>query len=160
MGLVEGYELMNLTLTKPELRAQLEIDLKGICDGVKDPQEVLRQQIEIYRECFQKIMREVNSLDRAMATRFEEEPEIMEAALDIPITIVHDLQKCPKCQANTMVVKQKKDNSGSFIGCLGFPKCKNAIWLQDDVKEISSIDEKCTNCGGENHKVKCDLNIS
>lgn len=153
MGLVEGYELMNLTLTKPELRAQLEIDLKGICDGVKNSQEVLRQQIEIYRECFQKIIREVNSLDRAMATRFEEEPEL-EAMPDIPITVIHDILKCPKCRANTMVVRQKKDNSGSFISCLGYPNCKNAVWLQEDVKEISSIDEKCTNCGGENHKIR------
>lgn len=52
MGLVEGYEAMELELSQPRLRAQLEVDLKLICEGRKDPQAVLREQIEQYKQCY------------------------------------------------------------------------------------------------------------
>lgn len=157
MGLCEGYELMNLDLTKPELRAGLEIDLKGICDGTKDPNVVLREQIQIYRECFRAITRQVEALDRAMSVRFQEDPAIggegNEGENNIPIALVQNIFKCPKCRVSSMGIKHKKDNRGYFISCQGFPACKNVIWLNDDIKEIMSLEEKCTKCGGDNLKV-------
>lgn len=45
MGLVEGYDAMGLTISKPDLRAQLEADLKAISEGRKDPQQVLAEQV-------------------------------------------------------------------------------------------------------------------
>lgn len=45
MGLVEGYDAMGLSFSKPHLRAGLESDLKDICEGRKQPLEVLQQQV-------------------------------------------------------------------------------------------------------------------
>jgi DNA topoisomerase III len=155
MALVEGYELMNLTLSKPQLRAGLEVDLKGISDGTKNQADVLRQQIEIYQGCFRTITQNATTLDHAMAHRFEEQPQVVEnAPLEVSITVLHDLFKCPKCQKNSMTIKLKRDNSGSFISCLGYPNCKNAIWLDEHLKELSSLDDKCGNCGGINNKIR------
>ncbi len=36
---------MGLALSKPDLRAELEADLKRICDGVRPPADVLREQV-------------------------------------------------------------------------------------------------------------------
>lgn len=151
MALVEGYEVMNLTLSKPQLRAGLEVDLKRICEGTKNPAEVLSEQIEIYRNCFRIIIQKIQDLDRAMASRFDEEPMEVD---DNPliITTVHELFKCPKCRTSSMIIRNKKDNSGSFISCQGYPNCKHAIWLDKDLKEIVSLDEKCTTC--DSHKVR------
>lgn len=33
LGLVEGYDLMGFEMSKPHLRAELEADLKRICEG-------------------------------------------------------------------------------------------------------------------------------
>lgn len=70
MGLVEGYDAVELPLAKPHLRAGLERDLKLICTGHRPPNEVLAEQIEIYREAFQKMVERADALDRSMANRF------------------------------------------------------------------------------------------
>ncbi|KAG1657405.1 DNA topoisomerase 3-alpha [Nymphon striatum] len=54
MGLVEGYDQMGFEMSKPYLRAELEADLQRICEGVKDPKEVLSRQIENYRRVFKQ----------------------------------------------------------------------------------------------------------
>jgi DNA topoisomerase-3 len=154
MGLVEGYELMNLNLAQPQLRAGLEVDLKAICEGTKSAEVVLREQIEIYRECYRKITQQVQQLDLAIGNRFNVQPAANAEANLPALAISHELFKCPKCRINSMVVKQKKDNAGSFISCQGYPNCKHVIWLQSNVKSIVSVDEKCTACGGDNHKVE------
>ncbi|XP_070500540.1 DNA topoisomerase 3-alpha [Chironomus tepperi] len=152
MGLVEGYKLMKLTLSQPELRAGLEVDLKAICEGRKDPNEVLQQQIEIYKNCYRTITREVALLDRAVGNRFGVQPD--NNAQPLQITSIHKLFKCPKCQTEAVIIRKKKDNTGSFFSCQGYPTCKHAIWLSMNVKDVTSLDEKCTNCNNENHKIK------
>ena len=42
-----GYEM-----SKPDLRAELEADLKLICDGKKDKLVVLHQQVQKYKQVF------------------------------------------------------------------------------------------------------------
>lgn len=47
-----GYDSMGYEMSKPDLRAELEADLKLICEGKKDKSVVLRQQIQKYRTVF------------------------------------------------------------------------------------------------------------
>lgn len=141
-----------MALSQPELRAGLEQDLKAICEGRKNPEEVLRQQVEIYKNCYQTIQREVASLDQAVGIRFGAEPERNAQAIEF--ATVHQLFKCPKCQSETVVLRRKKDNNGSFFGCQGYPECRHSIWLERNLREITSLDEKCTNCNKQYHKVK------
>lgn len=42
-----GYEM-----SKPDLRAELEADLKLICKGKKDKSLVLQQQVQKYKQVF------------------------------------------------------------------------------------------------------------
>lgn len=150
MGLVEGYELMNLQLAQPKLRAGLEEDLKAICLGTRNPEDVLREQIEKYKECYQIITREAAELDRALGQRFGQQPQ---AAVHVVVPVIQELFKCPKCRNSSMILKQKRDNSGYFISCQGFPACRNAIWFANEVKEIVAVDEVC-NCGAKKVKLK------
>ena len=53
MGLVRGYEDMELQLHTPDLRAGLEADLKDICEEKKRPENVLRQQVCLF-VCFRQ----------------------------------------------------------------------------------------------------------
>jgi len=59
--------------------------------------------------------------------------------------------KCDKCGA-PMAVKMSR--RGPFLACTGYPKCKNAKPLPDDVKakmppppKLELTDEKCDKCG-------------
>lgn len=71
MGLVEGYESIDLPLAEPVLRAGLEKDLKLICEGKKQPQQVLQEQINIYRDAFRVITEKAVRMDEQMGRRFE-----------------------------------------------------------------------------------------
>lgn len=59
MGLVEGYDNMGYPMSKPHLRAELETDLKRICEGTKDPKVVLTEQLAKYKEVFRMALQQV-----------------------------------------------------------------------------------------------------
>ncbi|KAF9412994.1 DNA topoisomerase [Podila epigama] len=68
IGLVEGYDNIGLemSLSKPYLRAQLEANLKLICDGVKTKEDVVQEAIQSYRQVFEKVIRERMVLQQAL----------------------------------------------------------------------------------------------
>lgn len=50
--LTAGYDAMGYEMSKPDLRAELEADLKLICEGKKKKCVVLRQQVQKYKQVF------------------------------------------------------------------------------------------------------------
>ncbi|KAH9636384.1 hypothetical protein HF086_011241 [Spodoptera exigua] len=147
MGLVEGYDAMGLTISKPHLRAQLEADLKAISEGRKQPQQVLAEQIAKYKEVYQTVAQEANKIDAALAERFREQPnEYVPSTESLPVNMPSAL-KCPKCKTD-MVVRQKKNNADElYISCMSYPNCKNAVWLPSLVKTIQVLPNTCPTCG-------------
>ena len=95
MALCDGYDSMGFEMSKPNLRAQLEVDLKryyaifeeialnynelfelySICDGTKQPEEVLREQIGKYKHIFQISINQVLKLEQACAHYLQENPQ-------------------------------------------------------------------------------------
>lgn len=69
MGLVEGYDSVNLPLAYPQLRAELERDLKLICTGERNPKQVLSEQVEKYKEVYKVITERIQSIDDTLAER-------------------------------------------------------------------------------------------
>ena len=55
IALCEGYDSMGFQMSKPNLRSELEADLKAICEGTKNPDAVLQEQIQKYRLVFERI---------------------------------------------------------------------------------------------------------
>ncbi|KAL4716258.1 hypothetical protein ACJJTC_004752 [Scirpophaga incertulas] len=154
MGLVEGYDAMGLTISKPHLRAQLESDLKDISEGRKNPLQVLTEQVAKYKEVYITIAAEANKIDSALAERFSERPiEYHPSTNNMPIDQPSVL-KCPKCGSD-MIIRQKKNNPEEFyIGCQLFPNCKNAVWLPSIVKTLNVLPETCITCGSNYKKIK------
>lgn len=70
MGLVEGYESVELPLAYPELRAGLERDLKLICTGERVPDDVLKEQMEKYKEVYRVITSRIEAMDASLANRY------------------------------------------------------------------------------------------
>lgn len=94
---------MEVSLAKPILRAQFENDLKLICDGLKDPEVVKREQIDKYRAMFQTVLEKLRQIDDSLASRLDDRPQ------DVPDTALngHDdfksALKCPKCGSDMIV---------------------------------------------------------
>jgi len=70
LGLCEGYDQMGHALSKPHLRAELENQLKEICEGRADPAAVLKDQIDKYRQVFIVTAAQIQKLDDSMAKYF------------------------------------------------------------------------------------------
>lgn len=143
MGLVEGYNNIGLevSLAKPILRAEFEKDLKLICDGLKDPEVVRREQIQKYRAVFETVVEKMRQIDESLANRLDDRPQVVEEPRYENIQIKSVL-KCPKCGSD-MILRNKKNDTGKFISCVGFPGCKNAVWLPQTVENVEVLDESC-----------------
>ncbi|CAJ0915088.1 unnamed protein product [Ranitomeya imitator] len=152
MGLVEGYDSMGFEMSKPNLRAELEADLKLVCEGKKDKFTVLRQQVEKYKQVFIEAVAKATKLDEALSQYFGQaaQPvEQQEIYAETPLPV----RKCPQCNRD-MVLKTKRDG-GFYISCLGYPSCKTSVWLPSSVLEVSRDESVCDVCGPHPvHKLK------
>ncbi|RZC37038.1 DNA topoisomerase 3-alpha [Asbolus verrucosus] len=145
MGLVEGYNNIGLevSLAKPILRAEFEKDLKLICDGVKDPEAVRREQIQKYRAVFETVVEKMRQIDESLAHRLEDRPQAVEEQ-HFDNNPVKTVLKCPKCGSD-MILRNRKNDAGKFISCVGYPACKNAVWFTSNVESVDVLDEPCPN---------------
>lgn len=65
LALVDGYDRMGYAMSKPHMRADLESNLKLICLGQKNKDEVLREQIARYRRIFEQTEVKITFLSNA-----------------------------------------------------------------------------------------------
>ncbi|XP_032125037.1 DNA topoisomerase 3-alpha isoform X3 [Sapajus apella] len=143
MGLVEGYDSMGYEMSKPDLRAELEADLKLICEGKKDKFVVLRQQVQKYKQVFIEAVAKAKKLDEALAQYFGNGTEVAQQEEIYP-SMPEPIRKCPQCNKD-MVLKTKK-NGGFYLSCMGFPECRSAMWFPDSVLEASRDGSVCPVC--------------
>uniref|UniRef100_A0A8D0UD88 DNA topoisomerase n=1 Tax=Sus scrofa TaxID=9823 RepID=A0A8D0UD88_PIG len=125
MGLVEGYDAMGYEMSKPDLRAELEADLKLICEGKKDKLLVLQQQVQKYKQVFVEAVAKAEKFFLS-CTGFPE----CRSAMWFPNTVLEasrDGSVCPVCQPHPVYRLKLKLKRGSlpptmpleFVGCVG-----------------------------------------
>ncbi|KAF7661127.1 hypothetical protein LDENG_00268140 [Lucifuga dentata] len=145
MGLVEGYNSMGYEMSKPNLRAELEADLKLVSEGRKDKRSVLQHHIKKYKSVFMESVRKAKKLDEALSPYLGAAQEFTEAEQDMDMEIPLPVRKCPHC-GRDMVLKKKREGNSKFLSCVGFPACKTAVWFPDMVLEVSRDDGVCPTC--------------
>ncbi|XP_036692429.1 DNA topoisomerase 3-alpha isoform X1 [Balaenoptera musculus] len=143
MGLVEGYDSMGYEMSKPDLRAELEADLKLICEGKKDKLVVLQQQVQKYKQVFIEAMAKAQRLDEALSQYFGAGAELAQQEAIFP-AVPEPVRKCPQC-GKDMVLKTRK-SGGFYLSCTGFPQCRSAVWFPDSVLEASRDGSVCPVC--------------
>ncbi|XP_067044937.1 DNA topoisomerase 3-alpha-like isoform X2 [Acropora muricata] len=155
MGLVEGYDLMGFELSKPRLRAELEADLKRICEGTRNKDDVLVEQVAKYREQFVQAVQEAVKLDQALASYFGDPQEFIDEVLGSEDERGSEpIRLCPRCRTEQMILKKTKDGS-YLVGCQGYPRCRASAFFPKFVIEASVDESLCGNCQpGDVHKVK------
>ncbi|XP_011878275.1 PREDICTED: DNA topoisomerase 3 isoform X2 [Vollenhovia emeryi] len=154
IGLVMGYDNMGFQMSKPHLRAELERDLQLISQRQKNPNEVLQNQINKYREVFKVAIERANLIDDSLAQYLDERPIQTEQARlvaeDVPVF------KCPKCGSN-MILKERRQGRGKYITCIGYPACTNVVWFSEAVKDVEVLNETCNQCTDNIRKLKFQL---
>lgn len=91
-------------MAKPILRAEFENDLKLICDGLKNPEEVRAEQIAKYRAVFQTVVDKMRLIDDSLANRLDDRPQTVNNDFHGNQDDHRPVLKCPKC-GNDMVVR-------------------------------------------------------
>lgn len=68
VALIEGYDNVGLdvSVSKPFLRKEMELKMKAICDGGKTKTEVVQESLEQYREVFHKTQQEIDVLKQSV----------------------------------------------------------------------------------------------
>lgn len=95
---------LEVSLAKPTLRAQFENDLKLICEGLKDPDVVRREQVQNYKAVFQTVLEKMRFIDDSLANRLNDRPQVIP---DNSLNGNDDFKpvlKCPKC-GNDMIIR-------------------------------------------------------
>ncbi|OAD60713.1 DNA topoisomerase 3-alpha [Eufriesea mexicana] len=156
IGLVTGYDNMGFQMSKPDLRADLEKDLTLICNRQKNPKDVLENQIKKYRDLFKITLERADLIDNALADYLDERPiEAREIQIDNPSQEIV-IFKCPKC-GSSMTLRNRKQGTGKYIGCMGYPTCNNVIWFPQNIEHVEILDEICSQCSGNMRKLRFKL---
>ncbi|XP_056643172.1 DNA topoisomerase 3-alpha [Diorhabda sublineata] len=156
MGLVEGYNNVGLevSLAKPTLRAEFENDLKLICNGLKNPDDVRRDQIAKYKALFQTVVQRMRLIDESLGNRLDDRPaDVTDNDIVTDNDDFRPVLKCPKC-GNDMIVRSKRNGPGQYIVCTNAPVCRHVIWFPGAVETIEVQDQHCSQCGPNYKKLK------
>ena len=68
VALIEGYDNVGLdvSVSKPFLRKEMELKMKAICDGRKSRTEVVQESLDEYRQVFVKTQHQIDVLKRSV----------------------------------------------------------------------------------------------
>ncbi|XP_003738893.2 DNA topoisomerase 3-alpha [Galendromus occidentalis] len=140
MGLVEGYDDMGFEMSKPRLRASLENDLMDICEGRKNHQEVLENQIQIYRRTFLNTLQQLNKLSDAMGKYLQQPVQEM-----LPDSVVREVLPCPLCRQGKMGLRKNRAGDKWFISCMS--GCQAVMWLPSNALDNCEVAAtRCPSC--------------
>jgi DNA topoisomerase-1 len=128
--------LDNCDVIKPKMTALLEKDMNLISEGKKTLEETVNES----RKMLTKVMRNLENNKEKIKNN------IKEAQLK-----QNTVGKCPKCNKNLVIRFSKKGKR--FVGCLGYPDCKNTYTLPQN-GFIKKTNETCDFCKTPIIKIK------
>lgn len=69
VGILEGYDNLGLevSMSKPFLRKEMELQMKAICDGRKEKADMVYESLHAYRDVFIRTQRDINVLKQAVS---------------------------------------------------------------------------------------------
>ncbi|KAL2941854.1 DNA topoisomerase 3-alpha [Bienertia sinuspersici] len=141
-ALVMGYDDMGYELWKPYLRSKMEDDMKAVSLGTKRKIEILASCLQEMKACFSDAKLNKVKLFEAMEVFFD---RTNRSGVEEQNAVGGVVRRCGLCRQADMVLKRKPD--GKFmVGCLGFPQCRNVVWLPGSISEAAVTSNTCNVC--------------
>jgi len=128
--------LSDYDVVKPKMTAALEENMDLISDGKKTLEETVTESRKMLRTVMDALEKDKEKIKTSIKNAQREQSTI---------------GKCPKCGKN-MIIRTSKMNK-RFVGCTGFPECKNTYSLPQQ-EEIIATTETCSKCNAPVVKVK------
>ncbi|KAI0243784.1 DNA topoisomerase, partial [Massospora cicadina] len=142
VGLVEGYDRIGLekSLSKPFLRRELELSLKGICDGSRAKAAEVESALTMYFEMFTITTGNVDALVQAIAKYIPIAPDAAPPQPSVAIDTFRDMLNAnpgaqpPKCRCDLFAVRLQAGagaNAGRwYFKCPSTRSCGFFSWVE------------------------------
>ncbi|KAJ3276880.1 DNA topoisomerase 3-alpha [Terramyces sp. JEL0728] len=159
MALVCGYDEMgiDLSLSKPDLRAQMESNMNCIITGTKTKEQVIQEVVQMYRGAYQHAFDQMDVLVNQIGKYMQPVPiNEQQPERDMGEFVRH----CILCKKPMNLRKIKPNEPRKMVGCTGFPTCKECVWVPTFVTEITVHQSKCGSCSRPDlpvHKVMLEF---
>ncbi|KAJ1719490.1 DNA topoisomerase 3-alpha [Coemansia biformis] len=150
IGLVEGYDDigLELSLSKPYLRREMERELRRICGGAKTKEEVIRESVNLYQAVYTRSVEQVDRLEQALSRCLEEQPIESAGGGWTPTAAEpggEEVCRCLGC-GNGILGLRSRASGGWMVGCSLYPQCRRVVWVPTTVAGISVSIEHCSLC--------------
>jgi len=116
--LMEGLSLTVPILVRPEIRAKIEVLIQEVEDGKKEFEAVLDEGTALIKEMYAQLEANKKELTSSIAGTIKDE-----AALEDKKNYIGT------CKACGHVLRIIQTDSGRFVGCTGYPDCRNSYPL-------------------------------
>ncbi len=128
--------LGNYDVVKPKMTATLEKDMDLISEGKKTLNETVNESRKMLTNVVKTLEKDKEKIRLSIKNAEKEE---------------NTVGKCPKC-GKTLIIRTSKNNK-RFVGCSGFPSCKNTYSLPQK-GTIFVTDKTCKQCKTPIVKIK------
>jgi DNA topoisomerase-1 len=127
--------LADYDVVKPKMTSVLENDMSDIAEGKQTLEEIVRESRQMLTNVMKSLEKDKDKIKVSIQKAHKEQ---------------NKMGKCPKCGKDMIVRTSRKDKR--FVGCTGFPNCKNTYSLPQK-GEITTTDKVCDTCGAPIIKV-------
>lgn len=86
---------------------------------------------------------QAEKIDEALGHYLQETAQVPPPVQAEEQTVGQTVLKCPLCGMD-MVLRRKREGTGKFIGCMGYPDCRNAVWFPGNVEDVVLSGESCS----------------
>ncbi len=117
-----------------KLTRSFEEKVAKIQEGKLNEEDVLKKARDILTEIIREFGKNEGKIGEGLLRAFKKSEEKR-----------NFIMKCDKCGGD-LVVKRTRDGR-IFIGCTGYPNCRNAYPIPSSVKKVTFV-KKCGECGG------------
>jgi DNA topoisomerase-1 len=128
--------LSDCDVIKPKMTASLENDMSAIATGKQTLEETVRDS----RHMLSQVMKSL-----------EKEKDKIKTSIQKAHKVQNTVGQCPQC-GKDMIIRTSR-NSKRFVGCSGYPDCKNTYSLPQK-GSVAITNKICSKCGAPIVQVK------
>lgn len=86
---------------------------------------------------------QAEKIDQALGHYLQETAQELPPIQTEEQTVNQTVLKCPSCGMD-MVLRNRREGTGKFITCMGYPDCRNAVWFLGIVEDVELSGESCS----------------
>lgn len=136
-ALVDGYKRVGYELEKPNMRAEMELDLQAITRGAKTRTDVVRAWVARYRDIFRTVVSQFGAFEGAFGAHFQRAVAQVE----------HETPRFSACSCGGQCTLRVHTTAGRRAVDLVCASCARTVSLSAfQASQLSATPHRCAQC--------------